>query len=75
MIEFTKPLPPIKELEISLIQVGGWNTAPQEALKVVKRLCTQYGGDIGIGYHDKIGYYVLHNQGDESRVVWRENRL
>lgn len=63
---------PLEELEENLINVGEWRHAPSGALYVVREIEAEYGGNIAIGQHHQIGYYVLHDQGVGPGLVWQE---
>lgn len=62
----------IEELEKNLLNIGDWRQAPSGALATVREIDTEYGGNIAIGHHSKIGYYVLHDQGVGPGLVWQE---
>lgn len=62
-------------LEDSLLPLAEWYRAPQQALQTVEDLETEYGGNIGIGHHQWIGWYVLHNQDGSDgglALAWKE---
>jgi hypothetical protein len=65
----------LKELEEHLVLIGEWRNAPSSALRLVNDLECEYGGDIAIGQHPKIGWFVLHNQGIGPGLVWQEYEL
>jgi hypothetical protein len=64
----------ITELEEHLINVGDWYKAPSTTLEITKNLVEEYGGNIAIGKHPKMGWFVLHDQGCGAGVVWKENQ-
>lgn len=62
----------IKELVKNLINVGDWYKAHPIALEIVKELEIKFGGNIAIGKHSEIGYFVLHDQGEGPELIWKE---
>ena len=62
----------VKDLRTHLLKVGEWNKAPRKAWEIVQALDDEYGGDIAIGNHPLIGFFVLHNQGEGAVLVWKE---
>jgi hypothetical protein len=62
------------DLLSSLLKVGEWNKAPAEALKIVVKLDEEYGGNIAIGQHPKLGFFVLHDQNYGIDLVWKEKK-
>jgi hypothetical protein len=63
---------PLNELTENLLIVGDWYKAHPVALNVVKELEEEYGGNIAIGQHHELGFYVLHDQGNGPGLVWQE---
>ena len=62
-------------LEENLVPLAEWYRAPQAALETVASLEEEYGGNIGVGHHPWIGWYVLHSQDEEQKsiaLVWKE---
>lgn len=61
-------------LEENLVNVGDWIKAHPTAQQTAIHLAEEYGGNIGIGYHEDIGWYVLHQQQGEGStgLVWKE---
>ena len=61
-------------LEEYLVVVGEWNKAHRTAQQVAHDLTTEYGGNVGIGHHDEIGWYVLHQQlgPGSTALIWKE---
>lgn len=62
----------IKNLEESLIVVGEWVKAHPTAQHIAMSLSKEYGGSIGIGYTEQLGWYVLHQQIGDTYIAWRE---
>mgnify|MGYP007077389706 CR=1 FL=1 len=60
------------EAEEHLVKVGDWFKAPKNALRIVAELEQEYGGNIAVGNHPDIGWYVLHDQGEGVDLVWKE---
>lgn len=56
----------------SLVKVGDWNKAPAEAMKVARKLDEEYGGNVAVGNHPILGWFVLHDQGYGVGLVWKE---
>jgi hypothetical protein len=59
-------------LENHLVPIGQWIKAPQRVLERVKFLRLQYGGDLGVGYTDETGWFVLHKQQEDYYLDYRE---
>ncbi len=64
---------PISELRKFLIIIGEWHKASPQSLKIAKHLEEEYGGNISIGRHPEIGFFVLHDQYGKIDLVWSEN--
>lgn len=61
-------------LEEHLVVVGEWNKAHPNAQQTAENLAREYGGNVGIGRHDEIGWFVLHQQfgPGSTGLVWKE---
>jgi hypothetical protein len=62
----------ITTLEKYLLPIGNWINVPEECGKIATNISEEYGGNVGIGYHDEIGFFVLHDQGYGIGLVWKE---
>lgn len=60
------------ELKRHLLKLGEWVKAPSPVLEMVKQLEDEYGGNIAIGNHPELGYFILHDQGFGIGLMWKE---
>lgn len=60
------------ELKASLIKLGEWNKVPPQVLSIMKSIDEEYGGNIAIGNHPELGWFILHDQGYGIGLVWKE---
>ena len=65
----------LEDLLSTLCKVGDWIKAPPQAIGVVNQLEEEYGGNISIGNHPEIGWFVLLDQGYGIDLVWSEYDL